>query len=230
MKIINFILILLFYTCICNDQLMKLEMNKISERNTGDYKETYVMKNLEEHSNYTSSYNAYPILNNYLMDQLILPKDKILRLNDSIASKKNLEFEPKENDTSRAAFQIFKCGSTSYPKLAITYNSQKIIQQDYQRDEVLSYDFSYDLDCVKASIEFEGDFLIYYHLYSTQRKNKYLSNLNASIDSVNFNNKTIILTIQPYVVDEESEYKIYYAKNGTIPTNMNSCEALEYYR
>jgi len=80
---------------------------------------------------------------------------------------------------------------------------------------------------VLKPLEFEGDFLIYYHLYSTQRKNKYLSNLNASIDSVNFNNKTIILLIQPYVVDEESEYKIYYAKNGTIPSNMNSCEALD---
>ena len=45
---------------------------------------------------------------------------------------------------------------------------------------------------------------------------------------MNFNNKTIILTIQPYVIDEESEYKIYYAKNGTIPTNMDRCEAIDW--
>ena len=37
MKIINFILLLLFYSCNCLDQLVKLEINKTIDGNSGDY-------------------------------------------------------------------------------------------------------------------------------------------------------------------------------------------------
>ena len=122
MKILNFILILLFYSCICHEQLMNLEINKTSEVNTGDYSETHANKNLEEY-NYESSYNTYPIFNSFNDGQIILQKDKIWRSNDSTASKRNFEFEPKEKNTTMATFQIFKCGDASYPNLTITYNS-----------------------------------------------------------------------------------------------------------
>ena len=84
---------------------MNLEINKTSEGITGDYSETHLNKNLEEY-NYASSYNTYPILNSFNDGQIILQKDKIWRSNDSVASKRNFEFEPKEINTTMAAFQI----------------------------------------------------------------------------------------------------------------------------
>ena len=155
------------------------------------------------------SYYVHATLNYYIIGQIILQKDKIWRSSDSIVFKRNFEFEPKEKNTTKAAFQIFKCRDSSNPNLRVTYNSQTIIQLDYQRDNLLSYDFDYNIEGAKASGVFEGDFLIYYHLYSTTRKKYTLNFLTASIELVNFNNNTIILTLQPYVEDEESDYKIY---------------------
>ena len=37
----------------------------------------------------------------------------------------------------------------------------------------------------------------------------------------------MIIKIYPFIYNEEANYKIYYARNGTIPLNMESFKLIE---
>ena len=103
-----------------------------------------------------------------------MKKDKICHAYNSNVYKNIFQIEPKEKNTNKMIFQMFRCGNPKNPSLTITYNSIMIIGNVYIQKNKFVIRVIYDLEGVKAYGEFQGDFLIKYSLYSNDNENLFL--------------------------------------------------------